>query len=181
MSSIVYNTILSETTALRGCGLLNKEEVTAVLKIRYGSEFRSEAIEGAINAIYTIFEVPQVQASSSSIESESESETESDSKDKKQRKPRTLPDNEIRCCARVFYEKEHIESGKLRVIRPEDQLNRFGDRCKFKKTDGEYCKHHAEKQPFGVWNGVYGGKLLHHCEKYQRELRDEMIQRGFSF
>lgn len=73
-------------------------------------------------------------------------------------KPRAIPEDDTRCCARAFYEKDHLENGKLKVMR-EDSSNLFGDRCKFKKTSDEFCKHHAEKQPHGVWGGDYDGKF----------------------
>jgi hypothetical protein len=74
-------------------------------------------------------------------------------------KPRAIPEDETRCHARSFYEKDHIENGALKIVR-EDEVNQFGDRCKFKKTgESEFCKHHSEKQPHGVWGGDYDGKF----------------------
>jgi len=46
-------------------------------------------------------------------------------------KPRAIPDDDTRCCARSFYEKEHIEDGVAKVMR-DDSDNLYGDRCKFK-------------------------------------------------
>jgi hypothetical protein len=95
-----------------------------------------------------------------------ESESESDSKPQKKKerksrapaKPRAVPDDECRCCARAFSEG-HVEGGKLKVMR-DDEANLYGDRCKFKKNgDSEFCKHHIEKQPHGVWGGEYSGKF----------------------
>ena len=80
-------------------------------------------------------------------------------------KPRAIPDDDTRCCARSFYEKEHIEDGVAKVMR-DDPENLYGDRCKFKKTgDIEFCKHHSEKQPLGVWGGEYSGKFKAIVEK----------------
>jgi hypothetical protein len=80
-------------------------------------------------------------------------------------KPRAVPEDETRCHARSFYEKDHIESGLLKVVR-DDEANQFGDRCKFKKADGtEFCKHHSEKQPHGVWDGEYDGKFKQYIGK----------------
>ena len=80
-------------------------------------------------------------------------------------KPRAVPEDETRCHARSFYEKDHIEGGLLKVVR-DDEANQFGDRCKFKKTDGiEFCKHHSEKQPHGIWDGEYDGKFKQYLGK----------------
>ena len=80
-------------------------------------------------------------------------------------KPRPVPDDETRCHARTFVEKDHLEGGALKVIR-EDESNQFGDRCKFKKTDGvDFCKHHVEKQPHGVWDNDYDGKFKQYIGK----------------
>ena len=80
-------------------------------------------------------------------------------------KPRAIPEDDTRCCARSFYEKEHIEDGVAKVMR-DDPENLYGDRCKFKKTgDIEFCKHHSEKQPLGVWGAEYSGKFKVIVEK----------------
>jgi hypothetical protein len=74
-------------------------------------------------------------------------------------KPRGIPEDEVRCCARSLYEKDHLEGGKPKVMR-DDEANLYGDRCKFKKVgETEFCKHHAEKQPLGVWGAEYAGKF----------------------
>ncbi len=98
-------------------------------------------------------------------------ETEAPKKEKKTRsragpsKPRALPDDEIRCCARAFYESEHLENGKLKIMR-EDTANLYGDRCKFKKSgESDFCKHHSEKQPLGIWGGIYADKFKKYVEK----------------
>jgi hypothetical protein len=80
-------------------------------------------------------------------------------------KARSLPDDDVRCCARSFYEDQHLEGGLLKVMR-DDSDNLYGDRCKFKKTgETEFCKHHGEKQPLGVWDGEYAGKFKAAVEK----------------
>jgi hypothetical protein len=80
-------------------------------------------------------------------------------------KPRAIPEDDTRCSARSFYEKEHIEDGVAKVMR-DDPENLYGDRCKFKKTgDIEFCKHHSEKQPLGVWGAEYSGKFKVIVEK----------------
>ncbi len=69
------------------------------------------------------------------------------------------------CCARTFYDKEHLEDGKLKVM-CDDETNQFGGRCKFKQSgETTFCKHHAEKQPHGVWGEEYTGKLKSLIEK----------------
>jgi hypothetical protein len=74
-------------------------------------------------------------------------------------KPRGIPEDEVRCCARSLYEKDHLENGKPKAMR-DDEANLYGDRCKFKKVgETEFCKHHAEKQPLGVWGAEYAGKF----------------------
>jgi hypothetical protein len=79
-------------------------------------------------------------------------------------KARSLPEHDVRCYARTFYD-EHIEGGLLKVMR-DDVDNLYGDRCKFKKTgETDFCKHHAEKQVLGVWDGEYAGKFKTAVEK----------------
>ena len=82
-------------------------------------------------------------------------------------KPRAIPEGDTRCCARSFYEKEHLEGSSLKVMR-DDIENLYGDRCKFKKSgDTEFCKHHAEKQPLGIWGAEYFGKFKAHVERHE--------------
>jgi len=82
-------------------------------------------------------------------------------------KPRAIPEGDTRCCARSFYEKEHLEGSSLKVMR-DDAENLYGDRCKFKKSgDTEFCKHHAEKQPLGIWGAEYSGKFKAHVERHE--------------
>ncbi len=80
-------------------------------------------------------------------------------------KARSVPDDDVRCSARSFYEDQHLEDGRLKVMR-DDIDNLYGDRCKFKKTgETDFCKHHGEKQPLGVWDGEYSGKFKAAVEK----------------
>lgn len=80
-------------------------------------------------------------------------------------KPRAIPEDETRCHARSFYEKEHLEGNVLKVMR-DDAENLYGDRCKFKKTgESNFCKHHSEKQPLGIWGAEYSGKFKVFVEK----------------
>jgi hypothetical protein len=80
-------------------------------------------------------------------------------------KPRSVPDDDVRCSARSFYEDQHLEDGLLKVMR-DDGDNLYGDRCKFKKTgETDFCKHHGEKQPLGVWGSEYAGKFKTAVEK----------------
>jgi hypothetical protein len=80
-------------------------------------------------------------------------------------KPRSVPDDDVRCSARSFYEDQHLEDGLLKVMR-DDADNLYGDRCKFKKTgETDFCKHHGEKQPLGVWGSEYAGKFKTAVEK----------------
>ena len=82
-------------------------------------------------------------------------------------KPRAIPEGDTRCCARSFYEKEHLEGSSLKVMR-DDAENLYGDRCKFKKSgETEFCKHHAEKQPLGIWGAEYFGKFKAHVERHE--------------
>ncbi len=97
--------------------------------------------------------------------------TETDSAEKKERirtapaKPRAIPDDETRCCARSFYEKEHLDGTILKVMR-DDQNNLYGDRCKFKRAnETDFCKHHGEKQPLGIWDTEYSGKFKAYVDR----------------
>ncbi len=88
-------------------------------------------------------------------------------------KPRAVPEDETRCCARSFYENLHLEGGLLKVMR-DDSANLYGDRCKFKKSgETDFCKHHADKQPLGVWDGEYVGKFKMYVEKTESESEDK--------
>lgn len=88
-------------------------------------------------------------------------------------KPRALPEDTTRCSARSFYENIHLEGGTLKVMR-DDSSNLFGDRCKFKKSgDTEFCKHHTDKQPLGVWDGEYSGKFKMFVNKIESESEDK--------
>jgi len=88
-------------------------------------------------------------------------------------KPRGIPEDEVRCCARSLYEKDHLEAGKPKAMR-DDEANLYGDRCKFKKVgETEFCKHHAEKQPLGVWGAEYAGKFHALVQKLNAPVEDK--------
>ena len=97
--------------------------------------------------------------------------TATETKPKAEKKPREIKPKAEKpvvefCCARAFYEKEHVEEGKLKKMTEDDEANEFGGRCKFKQSgESTFCKHHAEKQPHGVWGGEYAGKLKSLIEK----------------
>jgi hypothetical protein len=97
--------------------------------------------------------------------------TAAETKPKAEKKPREFKPKAEKpvaefCCARAFYEKEHVEEGKLKKMTEDDEANEFGGRCKFKQSgESTFCKHHAEKQPHGVWGGEYAGKLKSLIEK----------------
>ena len=99
--------------------------------------------------------------------SDSTEEDKPAAKPKAEKKPREIKPKPVVefCCARAFYEKEHVEEGKLKKM-SDDDANEFGGRCKFKQSgESTFCKHHAEKQPHGVWGGEYAGKLKSLIEK----------------
>ncbi len=111
--------------------------------------------------------VPLVGCAEPKIKTAAEEKT----KTKAEKKPREIkpkaekPVVEL-CSARAFYEKEHVEEGKLKKMSEDDEANEFGGRCKFKQSgESTFCKHHAEKQPHGVWGGEYAGKLKSLIEK----------------
>ena len=88
-------------------------------------------------------------------------------------KPRAVPEDDTRCCARSFYEKEHLDGGILKVMR-DDPANLYGDRCKFKKSgETDFCKHHADKQTLGIWDGEYSGKFKIYVEKTESESEEK--------
>ena len=88
-------------------------------------------------------------------------------------KPRAVPEDETRCCARSFYENLHLEGGVLKVMR-DDPANLYGDRCKFKKSgETDFCKHHADKQTLGIWDGEYSGKFKIYVEKTESESEEK--------
>ncbi len=99
-----------------------------------------------------------------------ETETDSDSDEKKTRKPRKTADDEVRCHARTFNEKEHLENGKPKIVNADDENNLYGGRCSSKKNgESDFCKMHCEKQAHGIWDGAYGDK----CNKYLDEPEKE--------
>lgn len=86
--------------------------------------------------------------------------------EKKTRKPRATAKDEIRCHARTFNEKEHLENGKPKIMNPDDEDNLYGGRCSSKKYgNDDFCKMHGEKQPHGIWDGAYGDKCKKHLDE----------------
>lgn len=101
--------------------------------------------------------------------------TESD--EKKPRKPRAAVGDEVRCHARTFNEKEHLENGKPKVMIPDDEDNLYGGRCSAKKNgESDFCKMHAEKQAHGVWGGAYGEK----CNGYLAQPKKTIVKKAVS-
>ena len=80
-------------------------------------------------------------------------------------KPRTIPDDETRCCARSFYEHDHLDENKQIKVMRDDEANLYGDRCKKTKTNGDFCNTHNKGQPLGVWGNEYDGKLKKRIDK----------------
>jgi hypothetical protein len=80
-------------------------------------------------------------------------------------KPRTIPDDDTRCCARSFYEHDHLDENKQIKVMRDDEANLYGDRCKKTKTDGDFCNTHNKGQPLGVWGNGYDGKLKKRIDK----------------
>jgi hypothetical protein len=161
MSSIT-DIISKDTMALRLTQLLTAEEIIAALNVRY-KEIKKTTIVTAVNAIFaSALPIPEPAAPiipeppAAAIAHEEPLIEESTSSIPRERQ---IPTDEIRCCARVFYEDQHLTNGKIKKMR-EDSMNCYGDRCKFKRSgETSFCKHHAEKQACGVWNGIYEGKL----------------------
>jgi hypothetical protein len=107
---------------------------------------------------------PKIKTASDSTEEKPAAKPKAE---KKAREPKAKAEKPVVefCCARAFYEKEHVEEGKLKKM-SDDEANEFGGRCKFKQSgESTFCKHHAEKQPHGVWGGEYAGKLKSLIEK----------------
>ena len=137
--------IIADTLSLHASGLVDQSEIFAVLSVRY-PQLNAVAREAAVEPPkkYKLVRKPQVAR-------------------------RVFPDDNSRCCARTFHEKEHMDSGIVKVMR-DDEANQFGDRCKFKKTgDTQFCKHHVEKHTLGVWGGEYGIKLKTLIKKNEDE------------
>jgi hypothetical protein len=100
--------------------------------------------------------------------------TESD--EPKQRKPRATAGDEVRCHARTFNEKEHLENGKPKVMIPDDEDNLYGGRCSAKKNgESDFCKMHAEKQAHGVWGGAYGEKCNGFLAQPDKEVKPKKM------
>jgi hypothetical protein len=88
-------------------------------------------------------------------------------------KARATPDDEMRCHARTFNEKEHLlENGKPKIMNADDEHNHYGGRCSAKKNgESDFCKMHAEKQAHGVWDGAYGDKCNGYLAQPEKEVK----------
>jgi hypothetical protein len=92
--------------------------------------------------------------------------------EKKPRKARATAGDEVRCHARTFNEKEHLENGKPKVMNADDEHNLYGGRCSAKKNgESDFCKMHAEKQAHGVWGGAYGDKCNGYIAQPEKEVK----------
>lgn len=134
-------------------------------------EDESLTIEQIIAAVLAGADLPTISIGGASEINKREKKPAKEIKEVKTRtraapaKPRSVPEDDVRCYARSFYEDQHLENGLLKVMR-DDVENLYGDRCKFKKTgETNFCKHHAEKQVLGVWDGEYSGKFKTAVEK----------------
>jgi hypothetical protein len=174
MASIT-DMISKDTMALRLTQLLSAEEIIAALSIRY-KEIKKPTIVTAVGAIFATalpvpepvvpqpvapqpVAIPEAVVRIITVPDASPSEEDTSSMSSTSSRERQIPADEHRCCARVFYEKEHLENGKIKKMR-DDPMNCYGDRCKFKRSGTTtFCKHHEEKRQFGLWNSTYEGKL----------------------
>jgi hypothetical protein len=96
--------------------------------------------------------------------------------EKKPRKARATAGDEVRCHARTFNEKEHLENGKPKVMIPDDEDNLYGGRCSSKKNgESDFCKMHAEKQAHGVWGGAYGEKCNGYLAQPDKEGKPKKV------
>jgi hypothetical protein len=163
---------MSATTVFDLRSILSSSIQTAIDLARQGGDVTVDQVMEKVMASVNIQEIQiaPVKVKNSRVK-KSASESEPEPKEKVERvraapaKPRAIPDDETRCCARSLYEKDHTEAGKLKVMR-DDEANLYGDRCKFKKVgEADFCKHHSEKQPLGVWGGEYSGKFQVLVEK----------------
>jgi hypothetical protein len=165
---------MSTTTVFDLRAILASSIQTAIDLARQSEDVTVDQVMDRVMATVNIQEIhlaPVKIKNSRAKKSKSNSDSESEPTEKIERvraapgKPRAIPDDETRCCARSLYEKDHLEGGKLKVMRDEDD-NLYGDRCKFKKVgEADFCKHHSEKQPLGVWGGEYSGKFQVLVEK----------------
>ncbi len=100
----------------------------------------------------------------------------SEGDEKKPRKARATAGDEVRCHARTFNEKEHLENGKPKVINADDEDNLYGGRCSSKKNgESDFCKMHAEKQAHGVWGGAYGEKCNGYLAQPDKEVKPKKV------
>jgi hypothetical protein len=111
-----------------------RESIIALFEADLQLEFPTEVAEAVAEAVA---EEPRIVA------------------ERKASKPRPIPEDEHRCHARNRWMAEHYEGGRVKVMR-DDPANLYWGRCKNKKlAEGCFCSAHREKQPCGVWNGVY--------------------------
>jgi hypothetical protein len=163
---------MSTTTVFDLRAILASSIQTAIDLARQSEDVTVDQVMDRVMASVNIQEIhiaPVKIKNSRAKKSKSESNSEPKEKIERVRaapaKPRAIPDDETRCCARSLYEKDHLEGGKLKAMRDEED-NLYGDRCKFKKVgEADFCKHHSEKQPLGVWGGEYSGKFQVLVEK----------------
>ena len=168
---------MSATTVFDLRAILASSIQTAIDLARQSEDVTVDQVMDRVMASVNIQEIhlaPVKVKNSRAKKSASTSDSESEPKEPTEKiervraapaKPRAIPDDETRCCARSLYEKDHLEGGKLKVMRDEED-NLYGDRCKFKKVgEVDFCKHHSEKQPLGVWGGEYSGKFQVLVEK----------------
>ncbi len=173
--------IKKEVNELVGCGFLTSEEIINIMFGRYCDIFTEKGIIGSTKYIIEsisvdksapVFEevveeeptpVPSISTNiflnNNAVSSRPSSPSE-DSQDKQKAnyKPRKIPEDSLRCCARTC-DDECLEHGALKVMR-DDPANPYGDRCTFKRILGvNFCRVHVDKQVMGVWGGAYDGKM----------------------
>ena len=159
---------MSATTVFDLRAILASSIQTAIELARQGDDV---TVDQVMEKVMASVNIQEIQIAPVKVKNSRVKKSESEPKEKVERiraapaKPRAIPDDETRCCARSLYEKDHIEAGKLKVMR-DDEANLYGDRCKFKKVgEADFCKHHSEKQPLGVWGSEYSGKFQVLVEK----------------
>ncbi len=158
--------VTAQAKELIQTNLLTIEEVTLIMNRRHADLIKQEVIKEILGGIVPVPNAP-VPDQPLLLMGPEVAEVAEAPEVKKEKEPvvRRVAIDDCRCCARTFYEKEQLEGGKLKVMR-DDEKNLYGDRCKFKKVgESEFCKHHAEKQPHGIWGGEYSGKMKNKMKK----------------
>lgn len=173
--------IKKEVNELVGCGFLTSEEIINIMFGRYCDIFTEKGIIGSTKYIIEsisvdksapVFEevveeestpvapvLTNIFLNNDAVSSRPSSPSE-DSQDKQKAnyKPRKIPEDSLRCCARTC-DDECLEHGALKVMR-NDPKNLYGNRCTSKHGEGlDYCGRHKVNQPFGIWNEVYEGRM----------------------